>query len=243
MKRIACLLTFLLLTFTASFAQKVNLDDTYESTTSYKLANVLVDVGKTVTYSGAALALSSFAFLMSIKYDSRLPESAGFGALVAAAGLIYGGIGVLAGLPFYAPGKIMLAANGSSERNYRDEELKGFGMLLELDQLADNCLPTPRIAAGYNFSRHFFLGLGATTNYESSIPLYLASRITIGSSEVCPYIDMGAGLNLMDQSLYYYFGGGSRFRLSSAQNALCAGFYTEACSGSSSMGVKLAYSF
>ena len=243
MKRIACLLTFLLLTITTSFAQNPALDDTYESTTSYKVANVLVDVGETVSYSGAALAISSFAFLMSLKYDSRLPDSAGIAAIVAAAGMIYGGIGILAGLPFYAPGRIMLAANGSTVRRYSDEELKGFGMLLELDYFSENCLPSPRIAAGYNFSKHIFMGMGATTNYKDQLPVYLASRFSIGSTDVCPYLDINLGVNALDTSFYYSLGAGSRFRLSAKQNALCAGFYTEACSGSSSMGVKLAYSF
>lgn len=64
MKRITCLLTFLLLTLTTSFAQNPALDDTYEGSTSYKVANVLVDVGETVSYSGAALAISSFAFFI-----------------------------------------------------------------------------------------------------------------------------------------------------------------------------------
>lgn len=243
MKRVLCLVTALLLAFLPSYAQSAELHQDYENSTSYQVANVLVDIGETVSYSGAALAISSFAFLMSIKYDSRLPENAGIAAIVAAAGLIYGGIGILAGLPFYVPGKIMLVANGSSGRKFSEEELRGFGMLLDVDYLADNCLPTPRVAAGYNFSKHVFLGLGATTNYTNQIPVYLASRFTIGSTDVCPYLDINLGVNALDTSLYYSVGGGSRFRLSSKQIALCAGFYMEACSGSSSLGLKLAYSF
>ena len=248
MKHLVCLIaTFFILVSSASARDSSNVSSNENGRIA---ARVLTDVGKSITYLGGSVVYCSAAYIAMMKYDSRVDNAYGVGVILGIAGLAYGGIAALCGLPFWIPSEIVLRTNGQSPYSYSDEKKKGFGVLLDVGITFGDMI-APKLALGYNFSQHVFLGMGASYNIfltrtektKDILPVYLKSRFVIGSYLVSPYVDLDLGADALDGSFYYSTGMGVRYRLSQKQNALLGGFYAEACRNYSTMGFRLSYSF
>lgn len=221
-----------------------------EKGNDYKVYRILTDVGKSITYIGGGMAYAGAAYLLMLSYDHRIDPAYGLAAIVGIAGFAYGGIFALCGMSVWTPGEIVLRCNGKVPVNYAHEDKRGLGVLFDIAAGYKDSV-CPKLAVGYNFNKHLFMGIGASYNIyfirtESSydiLPVYLKTRVTIGSHAVAPYIDVDLGVDALDGSFYYSTGMGARYRLSSHQNSLSAGTFMEACNKLHTIGIRLSYSF
>lgn len=218
-------------------------------------SNVLVsvfegieNVGKGITYTGLSVVYTGLAYLCCLSVDKRIDVFYGFKPIFAIAGAGYGGLVALSSaLLLWLPSEIVLSVNGASLTDYSEEQKRGFGLILDASCGTQYYLGA-RVMAGYNFSKNFFMGLGAAYNvglreYDCTLPLFVTSKISFGSKAVSPYLEFNVGCDVLDRSLYYRTGMGSRYRLSSKQNSLNIGTYFESSSTYSSGGLSLSYSF
>ncbi|HCY72673.1 MAG TPA: hypothetical protein DHU75_00580 [Rikenellaceae bacterium] len=211
---------------------------------------VLTDVGKSITYIGGGMAYAGAAYLLMLSYDHRIDPVYGLAAIVGIAGFAYGGIAALCGMSVWTPGEIVLRSNGKVPVNYAHEDKRGLGVLLDISTGYTDSV-CPKIAVGYNFNKHLFMGIGTsyniyfkrTENTKDILPVYIKTEITIGSHAVAPYIDVDLGVDALDGSFYYSTGMGARYRLSSHQNSLSVGTFVEACNKLQTIGIRLSYSF
>ena len=112
MKHLICLIaTFFILVSSASARDSSNVSSNENGRIA---ARVLTDVGKSITYLGGSVVYCSAAYIAMMKYDSRVDNAYGVGVILGIAGLAYGGIAALCGLPFWIPSEIVLRTNGQS---------------------------------------------------------------------------------------------------------------------------------
>ncbi len=252
MKRLLCILTTLLLLVSFANAQQVSPESDSTVVAPVKnlnYARVMTDVGKSITYVGCGFAYVGGAYLAMIKFDKRLEPAQVFGGIfLSIAAIGYGSIIGAAGLLAWIPGEIILSSNDSAPTRFLDDKAKRFEIMLNLSYF--DAL-TAESVLGYNFSRHFFVGAGASYSYhftrtESThdyLPVFMRSRVTLGSHLVRPYFDFDLGVDALDGSFYYSTGMGAKWRLSSKQNFITLGTYMNACENTSDIQIKLGYIF
>lgn len=255
MKRIICIIATIFLCFTGLKAQESGAVTT---------GRVLTDVGKSVTYISSGVALTGATMLgATLIYNAQQPDGTNnvgeaigtvVRAVVGAAAMGVGAIGALAGAVIWTPGEIILHVNGESPYTYENEQLRGFGMNLDLGGSLGASL-YPRITAGYNFSKAFFLGAGTSYNINLNrnqrgfdmLPVFATMRVNIGKTAVTPYWDLDCGVDVLNKCKFYMATSlGVRYRLSEKQNSIVAGTYSEIFSshpGAMLMGLKVGYSF
>ena len=219
------------------------------SSNNFNYARVMTDVGKSVTFIGCSFVYTAAAYLTSMKLDTRHDSGQIFGGIfVSAIGLGYGAIIAGAGLLSWIPGEIILSTNGLAPTRYTDDKTKRLEVMLDVSYA--NALMA-ETAVGYNFSRHFFLGAGASYNYHFTrtetthdyLPVFVRGRVTVGSHLVRPYFDVDLGVDALDGSLYYSTGMGAKWRLSSNQNFITLGTSMNACAHSLDLQLRLGYIF
>ncbi len=252
MRRLFCILTTLLVFVSAAGAQETDVvsDSTdVVSVNNFNYARVMTDVGKSVTFIGCSFAYTASAYLMSMKFDTRLEAGQIFGGVfLSAIGLGYGAIIAGVGLLSWIPGEVILSTNGLAPTRYTEDKAKRLEVMLDVSYA--NALMA-ETAVGYNFSRHFFLGAGASYNYHFTrtetthdyLPVFVRGRVTIGSHLVRPYFDVDLGVDALDGSFYYSTGMGAKWRLSSNQNFITLGTSMNACAHSSDVQFRLGYIF
>ncbi len=252
MKRLFCILTTLFLLISFANAQQVpsESDSTIVAPAkNLNYARVMTDVGKSVTYLGCGFVYVGGAYLAMIKFDKRLEPAQIFGGIffsIAAIG--YGSIIGAVGLIGWIPGEIILSSNGLAPTRYVEEKAKRFELMLNASYV--DAL-TAESVLGYNISSHLFIGAGASYSYHFTrgenthdyLPVFLRSRVTIGSHLVRPYFDFDLGVDTLDGSFYYSTGMGAKWRLSSKQNYITLGTYMNACDNTSDIQIKLGYIF
>ena len=209
----------------------------------------MTDVGKSVTFIGCSFVYTATAYLASMKLDTRHDSGQIFGGIfVSAIGLGYGAIIAGVGLLSWIPGEVILSTNGLAPIRYIEDKTKRLEVMLDVSYA--NALMA-ETAVGYNFSRHFFLGAGASYNYHFTrtetthdyLPVFVRGRMTVGSHLVRPYFDVDLGVDALDGSLYYSTGMGAKWRLSSNQNFITLGTSMNACAHSLDLQLRLGYIF
>ena len=232
-----------------SVTPSVSVNSEDNSSNNFKYARVMTDVGKSVTFIGCSFVYTAAAYLTSMKLDTRHDSGQIFGGIfVSAIGLGYGAIIAGVGLLSWIPGEIILSTNGLAPTRYTEDKTKRLEVMLDVSYA--NALMA-ETAVGYNFSRHFFLGAGASYNYHFTrtetthdyLPVFVRGRVTVGSHLVRPYFDVDLGVDALDGSLYYSTGMGAKWRLSSNQNFITLGTSMNACAHSLDLQLRLGYIF
>lgn len=248
MKRIFSFVT----TFFVCALMSANIHAQEPSTVS--AGSVISDTGKALTFvSGGFVIASATSFV-----DSHLRTVTGNGDFGTGLNQIfsiilmaYGGIGMLAGGAMWLTGDLVMRLNGDASLSFGNENCRGFGMIMDLGYSTPVSI-SPRMALGYNFSKHVFVGAGAAgyVNMSAdrrpyhSLPIFAMGRFTFGSRLVSPYVDVNVGADSFNSfKLFYSTGGGARFRLSERQDALSLGMSYESSPVDHVMSVRLSYIF
>ena len=236
-------------TLVVSVTPSVSVNPERTPSSNFNYARVMTDAGKSVTFIGCSFVYTAAAYLTSMKLDTRHDSGQIFGGIfVSAIGLGYGAIIAGVGLLSWIPGEVILSTNGLAPIRYIEDKTKRLEVMLDVSYA--NALMA-ETAVGYNFSRHFFLGAGASYNYHFTrtetthdyLPVFVRGRVTVGSHLVRPYFDVDLGVDALDGSLYYSTGMGAKWRLSSNQNFITLGTSMNACAHSLDLQLRLGYIF
>ena len=142
--------------YAASVQQMENLEQT---TKSVRDGQRLTNVGKTVMFSGASIAMMGLTVgtvntIMGISGDDI-----DVFVLSTLIGGYFGGMVALTGLPFYFAGKAKMKRCGSSLMTISSEGQRGYVTNVEAGFGLANTVSLD-VVRGYNFNEHLFVGGG-----------------------------------------------------------------------------------
>lgn len=160
---------------------------------------------------------------------------------------------VIAGIPLTVAGKAKMGCDG----DWRDVRYpaRGMGIILEGGYYVPDVLQA-RVAAGYHFGPHIFLGggiapgfwLDKSSHYDGgpslSLPLYADFRWSFANRITTPYLGVSAGMEMMEPSPYLAADLGIRIRTSSTSTrSFWSSLSGEVAGGYARVGLKMGYSF
>lgn len=197
----------------AQYAANTSLLANTEQTTSLRDGQRLTNVGKTVMFSGASIAMMGLTVgtvntIMGISGDDI-----DVFVLSTLIGGYFGGMVALTGLPFYFAGKAKMKRCGSSLMAISSEGQRGYVTNVEAGFGLANTVSLD-VVRGYNFNEHLFVGGGVGcsgylfTEVDEeyldyvAVPVYADLRLTAGSKRVTPYIGGRLGCDMIGFDLY-----------------------------------------
>ena len=214
----------------AQYAANTSLLANTEQTTFLRDGQRLTNVGKTVMFSGASIAMMGLTVgtvntIMGISGDDI-----DVFVISTAIGAYFGGMVALTGLPFYLSGKAKMKRCGSSLMTISSEGQNGYVTNVEAGLGLANTLSF-HAARGYNFNEHLFLGGGVgcsgylfTEPDEAyldhvAVPVYANMRLTGGTKRVTPYVGGRLGCDIIGFDLYSSIEFGSNIRSAAGSQA------------------------
>ncbi len=212
-------------TFAQYAANSQLLTDT-EQSTSLNDGQRLTNVGKTIMFSGAAIAMMGLTTGTVNTILGISGDDIDVFVISTLIGGYFGGMVALAGLPFYLSGKAKMKTNGASLMNISSEGQNGYVTNVDVGYGMANTLSISA-TRGYNFNEHFFLGGGVGYSaymftgegerfYDyMAVPVYADLRLTSGSKRVTPYMGARLGCDLDGIDLYSSIEFGTNIRSAS----------------------------
>lgn len=172
------------------------------------------NISKWGTIGGATVAaVSSIVYMIGVeKTRNSGSDITSLEQGVGLMGMLFGGMSVVASLPFYLWGlHLENLPNGSAL--IMGEDPKGWGGLVDLGVGLSNTL-TLGGSVGYNFSRQMYVGLGVGCEcmfgehygpYYSPyvFPAYVDVRWRWGKSRIVPYVGLKGGFELSSVPVPY----------------------------------------
>jgi hypothetical protein len=185
----------------------------HEQTAPVRDGQRLTNVGKTIMFSGASIAMMGLTVgtvntIMGISGDDI-----DVFVLSTLVGGYFGGMVVLTGLPFYFAGKAKMKRCGSSLMTISSEGQRGYVTNVEAGFGLANTVSLD-VVRGYNFNEHLFVGggVGCSAYLFSevgedifdymAVPAYANIRLTGGNKRVAPYVSGRLGCTLNKLKLY-----------------------------------------
>ena len=159
---------------------------------------------------------------------------------------------VIAGIPLTVAGKAKMSFGDWRDSRYQS---RGMGIILEGGYYVPDVLQA-RIAAGYHFGPHIFLGGGIAPGFwldkssyydggpSFSLPLFADFRWSFADRITSPYLGVSAGIELIDPSPYLAADLGIRIRTSSTgTRSFWTSLSGEVAGDYARVGLKMGYSF
>lgn len=190
---------------------------------------IATDVGKTLMFTGASLALTGVTIFVQGALTYEPPTHDGFYIdipmypIFGVLGVATGAAIALVGLPVYCAGSYKMSRLGGKHYHFARDSQCGFAVTTELGVGLPDCFAFDAVA-GYDFSRDLFLGGGVGyrhhltlvealgRNQTAALPVYVNARLSLGSKRVSPYVSASAGYDLSSREPYTSIAFGSRLR-------------------------------
>lgn len=172
------------------------------------------NISKWGTIGGATVAaVSSIVYMIGVeKTRNSGSDIASLEQGVGLMGMLFGGMSVVASLPFYLWG-LHLESLPDGSALVVGKDPRGWGGVVDFDCGVSNTIALGG-SFGYNFGHRLYVGLGAECEYDFDeewseygspyvFPAYVDVRLKLGKSRIVPYVGLKGGFELSSVPVPY----------------------------------------